>query len=123
MLDPFRANTYSVQALSLSDLGDKTELSALFFVDVDQDGQKELLTLQQGSNSETRQGPDGVWQRAHYQRYLTLIFKFVGRNEAGRPRYQLDETPRPYLDELPTAAEVRQELARHPLRHQRLGKK
>jgi hypothetical protein len=116
VLDPFQANTYAVQELPLSIVGDGTVLTAPFFIDVDQDGQKELLTLQEGSNSETRKGADGEWRRAHYRRYQTLVYQFGGFDEAGRPQYRLDQTPRPYLDDLPTAADVRRALTRHSIR-------
>jgi hypothetical protein len=122
--DPLQANAYAVQKLPLSIVGDGVVLTALFFIDVDQDGQNELLTLQQGSNSESRKGADGEWQRAHYTRYQTLIYQFNGFEQTGRPRYRLDQTPRPYLDDLPTTTDVRRALAlaQHPTRPKRTRK-
>jgi hypothetical protein len=122
VLDPLQANAYAVQKLPLSIVGDGTVLTALFFIDVDQDVQNELLTLQQSSNSESRKGADGEWQRAHYTRYQTLIYQFNGFEQTGRPRYRLDQTPRPYLDDLPTTTDVRRALAQHPTRPKRTRK-
>ncbi|QIX59895.1 hypothetical protein HER32_01280 [Hymenobacter sp. BT18] len=110
VLDPIQANTYAVQILSLgSSMGDMTYLTSLFFADVDEDGQKELLTLLECSLREEFK-VDGQWLIGRKTHYQTRIFKYMMPSSTGRPQYQEDTTPRPYLDELATAAEVRQNL-------------
>jgi hypothetical protein len=117
VLDPFAPNTYTVQVLPLESMGDETALAALFFADVDHDGRKELLTLLSCELREPafkdKHGQQAYGRFTHYQ---TLVFKTVGSEPTGRPRYQLDSTERPYLDELPSAAAVRQALVRHDQR-------
>ncbi|WP_324678656.1 hypothetical protein [Hymenobacter sp. GOD-10R] len=113
VLDPYQANTYAVQVLTLESMGDATDLAALFFADVDHNGQKELLTLLECSLREPafkKKGQQYYGRVAHYQ---TLVFQCIGLSSAGRPQYRLDATPRAYLDELPTAAAIRQALAQH----------
>ncbi|MDF7815135.1 hypothetical protein [Hymenobacter sp. YC55] len=113
ILDPFQPNTYALYSLTLESLGDATELAALLFANVEQNGQKELLALLSCSLREPafrdKQG------RQHYGRvtqYQTLVFQYVGMNSAGRPQYQPDPTPHPELDNLSSAAAVRQALTR-----------
>jgi TonB family protein len=103
MLDPFQQDTYAVQAFTIPSLGDATSLVSLFFADVNQDGQKELLALSECSLRE------GNGRETHYQ---TQVFQYMGLTSAGRPQYREDPTPRPYFEELDTAAKVRQALAR-----------
>jgi hypothetical protein len=114
VLDPFAPNTYAVQVLPLESMGDETALAALFFADVDHDGRKELLTLLSCELREPafkdKHGQQSYGRFTHYQ---TLVFKTVEPDPTGRPRYQLDPTERPYLDELTSAAAVRQALVRH----------
>ncbi|WP_045689449.1 hypothetical protein [Hymenobacter sp. AT01-02] len=110
ILDPIEANTYAVQILPLEPfMGDKTYLASLFFADVDEDGQKELLTLLECSLREEFK-MDGQWRIGRKTHYQTMIFKYAGLSSTGRPQYEEDTTPRPYLDELATAAEVRENL-------------
>ena len=116
VLDPFQADTYAVQVLELGSMGDLTNLAALFFFDVDQDGQKELLALSECSLREDFVADDGTRLIGRAPHYATTIFRYLGPDPAGRPRYDYDSTPRPYLDELPTAAEVREVLVRHQAR-------
>jgi hypothetical protein len=114
VVDPYQAHTYAVQVLTLESLGDVTELGSLFFADVDQDGQKELLALLECSLREPafkdKRGHQHYGRQTSYQ---TVVFRLLELSSAGRPQYALDPTPRPYLDELPTAAAVRQALAKH----------
>ena len=49
----------------------------------------------------------------HWNHYRTDVWQYAGPDEAGRPQYRPDPTPRPYLDELARADAVRQALARH----------
>lgn len=104
VLDPFLGDTYAVQAFTIPSLGDATSLVSLFFADVNQDGQKELLALSECSLLEA------AGRQAHYQ---TQVFQYMGLTSAGRPQYREDPTPRPYLSNLSSAAAVRQALARH----------
>jgi hypothetical protein len=113
VLDPFQANAYAVHVLPLPSMGDLTDLDALFFLDVNQDGRKELLTLLSCllKGSEKNEAGEVVYGSSYH--YQTLIFQYVDAATTGRPQYRLDPTLRPYLDELPTAADVRRLLARH----------
>lgn len=117
VLDPFQPNTYTVQKLLLASIGDITNLSALFFADVDRDGQKELLALVYAEVQEvgTLEYGDGTKEQAYARmsHRHTYVFRFAGLSSAGRPRYRADTVSRPYLNELPTAVAVRQALARH----------
>jgi TonB family protein len=107
MLDPFQGSTYLVQDFVIPSLGDATSLTSLFFADVNQDGQKELLVLSECSLRKA------AGRKTHYQ---TQVFQYLGLTSAGRPQYCEDPTKRPYLDGLDTAAKVRQALAQHQLR-------
>lgn len=109
VLDPIEANTYAVQILPLESMGDRTYPSAIFFNDVDEDGQKELLVLMECSLREEFK-MNGQWLTGRKTHYQTMIFKYAGLSSTGRPQYEEDATPRPYLDELATAAEVRENL-------------
>jgi hypothetical protein len=109
MLDPFQGSTYLVQDLVIPSLGDATSLTLLFFADVNQDGQKELLVLNECTLREA------AGRRTHYQ---TQVFQYIGLTSAGRPQYCEDPIKRPYLDGLDTAIKVRQALAQHQLRQQ-----
>jgi hypothetical protein len=111
VLAPFQGSSYAVQAFTIPSLGDATSLTSLFFADVNQDDQKELLALSEcslraGAGRETR--------------YQTQVFQYLGLTSAGRPQYSEDPTKRPYLDGLDTAAKVRQALAQHQQQGQRL---
>lgn len=121
VLDPIQPNTYAVQALLLEPIGDITNLLAFFFADVEQDGHQELLALVYAEVLEKGMLYDGPGDKgtpaygrmSHWQ---TQVFRYAGLSPAGRPRYQRDRTPRPYLNELSSAAQVRQALARHQRR-------
>jgi hypothetical protein len=120
VLDPFGPNTYAVQKLLLASIGDMTNMSAFFFADVNRDGQKELLVLVYAEVQEIGrlQHGDGTAERAYarmsHQR--TYVFRYAGLSRTGHPRYRADTTPRPYLNDLPTAAAVRRALAQHQAR-------
>lgn len=116
ILDPFQAGTYAVQAFDMGNMGDLTTVAALFFADVGQDGQKELLALNECDLKETVKGDNGDRLFAHVPHYETYVFRYVGLGSDGHPRYREDKTPRSYLDELPTAAAVRQAIVIHQKR-------
>ncbi|WP_201982325.1 hypothetical protein [Hymenobacter rubidus] len=120
VLDPFQLNTYAVQKLLLASIGDITNLSAFFFADVDRDGQKELLALVYAEVQEAGllEHGNGTKERAYARmsHRHTYVFRYAGLSKAGLPRYRADTTPRPYLDELPTATAVRRALAQHQVR-------
>ena len=116
MLDPFQPNTYAVKALWLELIGDKTNLGAFFFADVDQDGQKELLALGYAEVPEVvmlsfRPGKKRQKAAGRFTHWQTQVFRY-----AGCPCYQPDPTPRPHLNELSSAAEVQQALVQHQKR-------
>ncbi|MDO7884962.1 TonB family protein [Hymenobacter cheonanensis] len=112
VLDPFSEDLYAVHTFTIPALarfilgsqGEATTLTAIFFADVNQDGQKELLALSKGGLVEA-----GEWQ-TYYQ---TQVFRYLGLSSTGRPQYYEDTAPRAYLDGLATVADVRQALARH----------
>jgi hypothetical protein len=114
VLDPFQPNTYAMQVLPLESMGDETALASLFFTDVDSDGRRELLTLLSCELREPafkdKHGQQTYGRFTHYQ---TLVFKVVGADATGQPQYRQDLTERPYLDDLASAAAVRQALTRH----------
>jgi hypothetical protein len=112
MLDPFQPNTYAVEVFSIAQ-ADLTNLEAFFFADVDQDGRKELLAISRCDLREAEVG-NGFYPRvAHYQ---TVSFHYTGLSNMGRPQYNGEPTYHSYLDELPTADDVRQALTRHQQR-------
>lgn len=113
MLDPFQPNTYAVQVFAIPTQGDQTYLQAFFFADVDQDGQKELLAISECS----LRGAEVHGQYPRTSHYQTLVFQYAGRSSTGRPQYRDYPQSTPYLDELATAADVRQALAQHQQRH------
>lgn len=116
VLDPYQPDTYAVQVIPVETMGDLTNLAALFFADANHDGRKDLLTLAVCALSEMRESDDGEMLPGHWNHYRTDVWQYAGPDKTGRPQYRQDPTPRPYLDELPTAAEVRQALARHQSR-------
>ncbi|MBX0289601.1 energy transducer TonB [Hymenobacter sp. HSC-4F20] len=113
VLDPYQNDTYAVHSFNMESMGDLTTEEAIFFADVDQDGQKELLVLNECSLKETLQDDDGNELHGRVAHYETRVFQYQGLSNAGRPQYREDPTPRDYLNELPTAAAVRQALVRH----------
>jgi hypothetical protein len=112
VLDPYQPATYAVQVLPIPSMGDLTNLHALFLADANHAGRRDLLLLAECSLRETHiQGGDTL--DGHWPHYATGIWQYAGPDKAGRPQYREDHTPRPYLDELGTAADVRRALARH----------
>lgn len=121
VLDPIQPDRYAVQVLLLEPIGDKTNLASFFFADVNRDGQKELLALVYAEVQEEvllEVGPGKKKERAvgRFSHWETQVFRYAGLTRAGRPLYQPDWTPRPYLNELRSAAEVRRALAQHQQR-------
>jgi hypothetical protein len=112
VLDPYQADTYAVQILAIDSMGDLTDLAALFFADVNQDGRKELLALSQCDLREQVRLSDGELHTGRIAHYQTLVWQYLSPDQTGRPHYQQDAY-RPDLDDLPTAAAVRQALMRH----------
>jgi hypothetical protein len=128
VLDPIQPERYAVQVLWLEPIeGELTNLAAFFFADVDRDGQKELLALVYAEVQEVVMldvGPgkkeEAVGRFSHWE---TQVFRFSGLSRVGRPRYQPDRTPRPYLNKLRSAAEVRRALAQYQQRPKPLPSK
>jgi hypothetical protein len=120
VLDPYEPDTYAVQRLFLdleADCDELPTLNAVFFADLDQDGNKELLALA-ACHSRLRAGTDadGVGQFADVPHYRTLVYHHSILTIDGYPYYPADPTPRPYLNGLKTVAAVRQALAAHQRR-------
>ncbi|RZK59237.1 MAG: hypothetical protein EOO59_07820, partial [Hymenobacter sp.] len=117
VLDPYQVNTYAVHTfdLAMSQECDRPPvLNALFFADLNQDGQKELLALVScDATAPTGRDADGVGQFAYTPHYHTQVYQCVGLDNAGRPRYRPDPARRPYLQNLATVAAVRRALAQH----------
>jgi len=111
VLDPYQPATYAVQVLPITTMGDYTTLAALFFADANHDGRPDLLALAECSLREQHE-ENGEVLDGHWPHYSTTIWQHLGPDKAGRPQYREDPAPRPYLEELATAAEVRQALAR-----------
>lgn len=109
MLDPFQANTYAVQVFAIAQ-ADMTSLEAFFFADVNRDGRKELLAI---SRCDLRGGEVGNGFYPRTPHYQTHVFQCVGLSSTGRPQYRDYPTNTDYLNELPTAADVRAALAEH----------
>jgi hypothetical protein len=113
MLDPYQAGQYAVQVFTVQNQGDLTSLRAFFFADVNHDGQQELLTISECSLREEVEIARGERMTAHVTHYQTLVFQYTGLNGTGRPQYRSYAGNTDYLNELATAAQVRQALARH----------
>lgn len=109
VLDPFYENTYAVRVFTIPALtgfvipsqGKATALTAIFFADVNQDGQKELLALSQGSQLEPEEF------KTYYQ---TQVFRYLGFTSLGLPQYCEDTALRDNFYGLATVAQVRQAL-------------
>lgn len=114
VLDPYRPHTYALRVLPVTGLDDQVSLNEFFTADVDRDGCPELLALKQcdlrGSRLE-RHGRETY--TGSEPRYATDVFRLAGTDRAGRPRYQLEATDRPYLNDLPTKAAVVRALVKH----------
>jgi hypothetical protein len=120
VLDPFQANTYTVQRLAPVVNGacdQPTNVSSILFADVDHNGQKELIALGSCSSLEPSDYKDeeGKTMYGHVEHQGAVVFRYAGLDHAGRPHYEDTATP-PYLDELETAGEVRTALAAHQRR-------
>jgi hypothetical protein len=111
ILDPFQPDTYSVQLVRLETMGDLTTVASVFFADVELDGRKELMILTKTSLRESTVDEQGERMFFHADHYATSIFRY--KITSGRPQYQEDLTPRPYLNDLATAAAVRKALSYH----------
>lgn len=128
VLDPIQPDRYAVQVLLLEPIGDKTNLASFFFADINRDGQKELLALVYAEVQEVVMlsfGPGKKKERAvgRFSHWETQVFRYAGLTRAGRPLYQPDWTPRPYLNKLRSAAEVRRALAQHQQRQKQFPTK
>jgi TonB family protein len=111
VLDPYQENTYALQVLPITSQGDITTLEALFFADANHNGCKDLLALSSCSLKE-RFKQDGQWMYIHNTHYRTDTWQYLGLDKAGRPQYE-SGPERSDLDDLATAAAVRQALAAH----------
>jgi hypothetical protein len=116
VLDPIQPIKYAVQVLLLEPIGDITNLAAFFFADVDQDGQKELLALVYAEVQHVDSHEDGEQLVGRLSEWQTQVFRYAGLSRAGRPLYKPDRAPRPYLNGLRSATEVRRALAHHQQR-------
>jgi hypothetical protein len=116
VLDPYQADTYAVERFEVEQGGtDAPSLAALFFADANHDGRKDLLVLVD-SPLVTPTVVEGVNWQAHTAHYHTGIYGYVPAAEGQRPHYK--EYPRrPDLDEVETAAQVRQFLATPEPKH------
>ncbi len=110
VLDPYQENTYAVRMLAIPPQGDYTSLEALFFADANHDGRKDLLTLTRCDLREEVKLSDGEYHTGRFPHYQTLYWEYKVLDSTSPPQYT-KETYRPDLDELETAAEVREALA------------
>lgn len=117
VLDPYQADAYAVERFEVErEDSDLANVAALFFADANHDGRKELLVLV-NSSVVTPTVIDGMmWWQAHTDHYHTRIYGFVLADQGQRPHYQ-EYAHRDDLDELETAAEVRQVLATPSRKH------
>ncbi|NML67007.1 hypothetical protein HHL22_17510 [Hymenobacter sp. RP-2-7] len=109
VLNPLGAGGYDVQALNLGSMGDKTDVISVFFAHTNHDGSKDLLALMQ---CDLRR--EFAFNTERFPHYQTTVIHYRGLDSAGRPRYE--QQHRADLDELATAAAVRQALAAPPRR-------
>lgn len=118
VLDPYQADTYAVERFEVPQLGAQvTSPAALFFADANHDGRKELLVLADSPSCEpiVVKGETGNNCTAHY---FTSSYGYVPAAEGQRPHYKTYRR-RPDLDDLETAAQVRQVLAFQSRQHAR----
>lgn len=107
VLDPYQVDTYAVERFKVALIGSQIpSLTAIFFADANHDGRKELLVLAY-SPSRAPASIDG--EEAHF---YTCIYGYVPAPVGQRPHY-VSYPRRPDLDDLETAAQVRQVLAAH----------
>jgi hypothetical protein len=105
VLDPYQADTYAIKRFKVPGIGSQIpNIVAIFFADATHDGRKDLLVLAY-SPPYAPDSPDG-----EAGRYYTTVFGYVQPLAGQRPRY-VSYPRRPDLDDLETAAEVRQFLA------------
>lgn len=92
-------------------------LRAIFFADINQNGQKELLALGLCASLEPSdyKDNDGQTMMGHVERQSTVVYRYAGPNGAGRPHYEAAPTPG-YLNDVGTAADARAEIADHQRR-------
>ena len=111
VLDPYQADAYAVERFEVErEDSDGANVAAIFFADANHDGGKELLVLV-NSSVVTPTVIDGMmWWQAHTDHYHTRIYGYKLADQGQRPHYQA-YPHRDDLDELETAAEVRQILA------------
>jgi hypothetical protein len=116
VFDPYQADTYAVERFEVEhEASDLANVEAIFFADANHDGQKDLLVLV-NSSIVTPTMIDGMNWQAHTHYYHTRIYGYQLVDQGQRPHYQ-EYRHRDDLDELETAAEVRQVLATPTLHH------
>jgi hypothetical protein len=116
MLDPYQADRYAVERFDVAEGGsDSAGLAALFFADAAHDGRKELLVLV-NSSFVMPTVIDGVNWQAHTSHYHTGIYGYMLAGQGQRPHYKAYPRRRD-LDEVETAAQVRQFLATPEPKH------
>ncbi|AMR28137.1 hypothetical protein A0257_14265 [Hymenobacter psoromatis] len=113
VLDPYQADTYAIKRFEVPAIGSQIpSIVAIFFADANHDGRKDLLVLAY-SLPYAPDSPDG-----EAGRYYTTVFGYVPPLAGQRPRY-VSYPRRPDLDDLETAAQVRQFLAFQAKQHAR----
>jgi hypothetical protein len=117
ILDPYQPATYAVQRLGVVINGGcdlASSLNAIFFADINHDGQKELLALGFCYALEPSKYKDdnGHIMVGHVDRQGTVVYRCAGSDGKGRPRYEKAFTPR-YLTGVETAAEARAKISAH----------
>jgi len=113
VLDPYQADTYAVKRFEVPGIGSQIpHIAAIFFADATHDGRKDLLVLAY-SPPYAPDSPDG-----EAGRYYTTVFGYVPPLAGQLPRY-VSYPRRPDLDDLETAAQVRQFLAFQAQQHVR----
>jgi hypothetical protein len=113
VLDPYQADTYAVKRFEVPAIGSQIHnIRAIFFADATHDGRKDLLVLAY-SPPYAPDSPDG-----EAGRYYTTVFGYVPAPAGQRPRY-VSYPRRTDLDDLETAAQVRQFLAFQAKQHVR----
>jgi hypothetical protein len=113
VLDPYQADTYAIKRFKVPAIGSQIpSIVAIFFADATHDGRKDLLVLAY-SPPYAPDSPDG-----EAGRYYTTVFGYVPAPAGQCPRY-VSYPRRPDLDDLETAAQVRQFLAFQAKQHVR----
>ena len=120
VLDPYQPATYAVQRLGVVINGGcdlASSLGAIFFADMNHDGQKELLALGfcyalEPSEDKEDKDDNGQIRLGHVERQGTVVYRYAGSDGKGRPRYEKTFTPR-YLTGVKTAPEARAKIAAH----------